>query len=50
MACRTGDNKVENMRTRKHHNNKGLKQVKNGKAYRRLKRFAKKLKIKWGIK
>lgn len=33
------------MKTRKHHNNKGLRQIKNGKTYEQVKRVAKKLGI-----
>lgn len=37
------------MKTRKHHNNKGIKQIKNGKAEEKVKRIAKKLGIKYGL-
>lgn len=35
------------MKTRKHHNNKGYRQIKNGKPAKQMKRLAKKLKIKF---
>lgn len=35
------------MRTRKHHNNNGHRQIKEGGSYDRLKKIAKKLRIKF---
>lgn len=36
------------MRNRKHHNNKGYRQIKSGKCRKQLIKIAKKLKIKYG--
>ena len=36
------------MKTRKHHNNKGIRQIKNGKTEKHVKIMAKKLKIPYG--
>lgn len=38
------------MKKRRHHNNKGLRQVKRGKTYEQVKRMARKLKIPYGKK
>lgn len=38
------------MKTRRHHNNKGLRQIKRGKTVDQVKRIARKLGVRYGVK
>jgi len=41
--------KYQEARSRRHHNNKGLKQIKEGKTYNQVKAMAKRLKLKFVV-